>query len=88
MTIASGDLVLVRAAAGHVRAGAHAVDLVGVYVTALLREDGEVMAPLGAPNWVVFIARAPGRAVVDVVTNDPWGSSEMSILNVLVQEPD
>ena len=34
--------------------------------------DGSVRTPLGSPGAVMLPARSPGRAVVDVVTVDPF----------------
>ncbi len=87
IVITTGDLVLVRATGGHVRSGENSVRLLGAFLTALLREDGQVTAPLGAPNRVIFVARAAGDAVIDVVDGDPWGASKQTVVNVSVQEP-
>jgi hypothetical protein len=34
--------------------------------------NAEVVSPMSPPNVVLFFARAPGDARVDIVTGDPW----------------
>jgi len=84
--IVAGDVLLIRATGGHVRSGEDAVHLLGALLTALLRENGHIIAPLGAPNRVIFVAQAAGDAVIDVVTGEPWGEFRTTILNVSVKE--
>ena len=86
IVIVSGDIVLLRATGGHVRSGEHAVHFLGAFLTALLKGKRPGYCAVGAPNRVVFVARAAGAAVIDVVTGDPWGESKVTILNISVQE--
>jgi hypothetical protein len=50
---------------------ADVVEIVGPFLPGVLREGGEILSPMGAPNAVLFLARRPGRAAIDVVTGDP-----------------
>lgn len=49
------------------------------------RPLGRVLAPMGSPNAVLFHARRPGQAAIDVVTGDPWGSPATRRLTVVVE---
>jgi len=40
---------------------------------------------MGAPNAVLFLARRPGRATIDVVTGDPWRAPQTTTLDVTVE---
>ena len=40
---------------------------------------------MGAPNVVLFIARQPGSAEIDVVTGDPWHRPETRQIEIVVQ---
>jgi hypothetical protein len=44
-----------------------------------------VLSPMGAPGTVLFRAKAPGPAVIDVVTGDPWQSHTTWSVNVRVE---
>lgn len=84
LTVGTGDVLRFDASGGHLRAG-DAVELLGSFVGALLGTDGTVLTPAGAPNVVLFRARAPGRAEIDVVTGDPWRSPVTRTLTVTVE---
>ena len=51
----------------------------------MLGTNGRVLSPMGAPGIVLFVAKAPGSAVIDIVTGDPWTSPSTLVLNVLVE---
>jgi hypothetical protein len=68
----AGDLLLVRATGGAVVAGGAAVEALGAFGAAALAPDGSVLAAMGGPDAVLFLARAPGRARIEVVRGDPW----------------
>jgi len=84
LTIVAGDVVRFDASGGHVREGG-AVEVLGVFVGALLGTDGTVLTPAGGPNVVLFRGRAPGRARIDVVTGDPWRAPVTRALTVVVE---
>lgn len=84
LTVAPGDVLRFTASGGHVRTGS-AVHLVGIFVPALVGTDGRVLAPMGAPNTVLFHALTPGRAEIDVVTGDPWHEPATVDLTVVVE---
>jgi hypothetical protein len=85
LTLRTGDLLLFAATGGRVTAGAAAVELVGIFQPGVLADDGRILAPAGAPGTVVFRVRGPGRASIEVVTGDPWRSTETAGLDLVVE---
>ncbi len=73
LVVAVGDVVRFAASGGQVRSGT-GVELLGVLSESVVGTDGSVLTPLGAPGAVLLRARSPGRAVVDVVSGDPFRS--------------
>jgi len=59
------------ASGGQVRDGS-AVELVGVFVSAVLATDGRVLSPEGPPGTVLFRALRSGRSTLSVGTGDPF----------------
>jgi uncharacterized protein YjlB len=90
LTVEAGDVLVFGATGGHVRSGGDAVEIMGTFHTGVLTDDGRILTPMGAPNWVLFRARHPGRATIDVVTGDPWYASRTTVLDIAVQpsEPE
>jgi hypothetical protein len=84
LTLEVGDVVLFKATGGHVQSGAEAVEMVGMFNPAVVGDNGRIFSPLGAPNTVLFRALRAGMAVVDVVTGDPWGPRQVTVLNITV----
>ena len=84
LTIKTGDVLLFRAAGGHVKSGSDVVELLGPFVSAVLSDDGRVVTPMGPPNTVLFRARQPGRARIDVVTGDPFHAPRAIGLDITV----
>jgi hypothetical protein len=72
VVLATGDVVRVSATGGRIISGM-AVELLGTLSSSVVGTDGSVLTPLGAPDTVLFRAVAPGRAVVEVMTGDPFG---------------
>ena len=85
LSITVGDLLVFRATGGHIHAGAEAVELLGPFIPGILGENGAIVSPMGPPNSVLFLARRPGQATVDVVTGDPWYSPKRTTLNIVVE---
>ena len=92
LTVEVGDVLQFSASGGHVRSGADIIEMLGPLVGAVLADDGgkpssDVLAPMGAPNTVLFVARRAGRAIIDVVTGDPWHAPQTSVLDIEVRAP-
>lgn len=71
LTVQPGDVLLFQATGGRVRSGGDVVEMLGPFLPAVLGQDGNVVAPMGAPNTVLFRAHCSGRASIDVLTGDP-----------------
>jgi hypothetical protein len=74
LVLAVGDVVRVAASGARVVSGT-GVEVLGILHEAVVGTDGSVLTPLGAPNTVLLRARTAGRAVVDIVRGDPFGSA-------------
>ena len=85
LTVVTGDLLQFAASGGHVRSGERCIEMLGPFRSAVVAINDEVLAPMGAPNVVLFVARQPGRAAIDVVTGDPWHSPETREIEIVVQ---
>jgi hypothetical protein len=85
LTVHLGDVLLFHASGGSVRSGSDVVELLGPFLTAVLGDDGNIMTPMGPPNKVLFRARQPGRALIDVVTGDPFHSPHTTALGITVE---
>lgn len=84
VVVAVGDVLRFTASGGRVRQG-DAVEMVGIFTDGVLGADGHALSPMGSPNAVMFRARQPGTADIDVVTGDPWQSPSTHVLTVVVQ---
>jgi hypothetical protein len=85
LTVMVGDLLQFAASGGHVRSGESCIEMLGPFRSAVVGLNGEVLAPMGAPNVVLFRALQPGSAEIDVVTGDPWHGPETTVLGIAVQ---
>ena len=85
VSLRAGDLLLVRATGGAVIEGA-AVEALGAFGAAALSPGGSVLAAMGGPDAVLFLARAPGRARIEVVRGDPLrGPRPAAVVEVTVE---
>jgi hypothetical protein len=84
LTVHPGDVVLLRAAGGRVRSGADVVELLGPFLGAVVGDDGTILTPVGPPNTLLISARQAGRALIDVVTGDPFHGPRTTTLGVTV----
>ena len=84
VAVAVGDVLRFSASGGRVREG-DAVEIIGIFTDGIMGTDGQALTPMGAPNTVLFRARQPGTAGIDVVTGDPWHSPSTRSLTVVVQ---
>ena len=83
--IGAGDVLVFRAVGGLVRAGADLLDVLGPFRPGVMAPDGTVMSPEGPPNTVMFLARAPGSATIEVVSGDPWRGPERITLEIEIE---
>jgi hypothetical protein len=84
VTIQVGDVLLFQAFGGHVREGGKVVEMLGPFVQAILGDHGEVLTPQGPPNTVLVRALGPGRAVLDVITGNPFYETQTVAWTIMV----
>ena len=70
--IGVGDILFFHASGGHVRSGLEVVELLGVFITAVVGTEGQILEPIGPPNTVLFRARTSGEAEITVMVGDPF----------------
>ena len=80
----TGDVLSIGGSGGLIRDGEDAVTFVGAFLPAVCATTGEVVAPMGAPSIVLFAARAPGSATIEVVGGDPWSVSTRTTITILI----
>lgn len=84
LTLAVGDLLWLEASGGEVLSGESSVELLGAFLKCVVGLTGEVLAPMGAPNVVLFRARRAGTARIAVVSGDPWHQPTTIALRLVV----
>ncbi len=67
-----GDLLMFGASGGHLLEGGPTVELLGVFSTGVLSDDGRVLSPVGPPTSVLFRALQSGHARIELIRGDPW----------------
>jgi len=72
LRIQMGDTLMFSATGGHIRSAGDVVELIGPFVPAVVDDLGNVVAPSGAPNTILFRALQDGRAIIDVMFGDPF----------------
>jgi hypothetical protein len=85
LTMEVGDLLQFAATGGHVRSGTDVLEMLDPSLPAVVAPHGEIISPLGAPTTVMFVARSPGRATIDVVTGDPWRAIQTTEFDITVR---
>jgi hypothetical protein len=86
LEIQVGDVLLFRASGGKVLAGTDIVESLGAFTTSTPIEDGRVLAPMGGPDTVLFLAKRPGRCRLEIVSGDAFqGTGRSSVLDVSVR---
>jgi hypothetical protein len=67
-----GDLLMFGATGGRLLEGGTTVELLGVFSTSVLSDDGRVLSPVGPPTTALFRALQSGQAHIEVIRGDPW----------------
>jgi len=84
-TVVVGDVLHFHAAGGRLRAGRGIVELLGPFVSSVVGDQGQVMTPMGPPNTLLVRALKPGRAVIDLVTGDPFHAPRKTTVAIVVE---
>jgi hypothetical protein len=85
LVVRVGDVLSFAASGGRVTAGPRVLERLGPFLPAVVGLDGRVLAPEGAPSAVLFVARTPGRATLDVMVGQPWRSPATTTVIVDVE---
>ena len=85
LTVKSGDVLLFRATGGRVQPDTEVVEIIGHFLSGVLANNGELLFPAGAPDTVLFQAKKPGRAMIYVVTGDPYRAPRTTTLDITVE---
>jgi hypothetical protein len=67
-----GDLLMFGASGGRLLEGGTTVELLGIFSTSVLSDDGRVLSPVGPPTTALFRALQSGQARIEVIRGDPW----------------
>ena len=84
LAVCVGDLLLFESSGGYVQSGSEYLELLGAFLKSLMGTDQQVLSPLGAPNAVVFLARYPGIAEINVITGDPWHNPTTIAIEIII----
>jgi hypothetical protein len=79
-----GDVIQFGATGGRVTEGLDVVEPLGAFVQGV-SVSGQTVMPEGAPSTVLFRARQPGAASVQVMTGDPWGEVRSHTFEIRVE---
>ena len=67
-----GDLLMFGASRRRLLEGGTTVELMGIFSTGVLSDDGSVLSPVGPPTSALFRALQSGQARIEVIRGDPW----------------
>ncbi|SRR6266404_5433430 len=85
LTLKLGDVLLFRATGGWVQSDTEIIEILGHFLSGVLANNGELLFPAGAPDTVLFQAKKPGRATIDVVTGNPYRAPRTTTLDITVE---
>jgi hypothetical protein len=86
LEVRRGDVLLLHAAGGRVRSSGDVVELLGPFFSAVVGDDGNIFTPMGPPNMVLFRARRAGKALIEVITGDPFHAPQTTALSIAVED--
>jgi hypothetical protein len=79
-----GDVLVFQATGAQVSDGATAVEILGPFVSAVVGENGAVLAPMGFPNAVLVRACGPGQATLELFTGDPFHGRRATTVRITI----
>ncbi|MDM0065422.1 hypothetical protein [Variovorax sp. J31P207] len=85
LRVQSGDVLVLRASGARIDAGFDSVVVLGPFTAAMLGDNGEVIAAMGAPGTVLLQAREPGDASITVIGGDPFHAPRTIMVRISVQ---
>ncbi|KAI9747320.1 MAG: hypothetical protein M1835_002148 [Candelina submexicana] len=85
LTLKVGDMLVFWATGGHIQSGVDILEFFGPFLPGVVGDNGQILSPMGAPNTILFLARSPGRAIIKLVTGDPWHAPQTNTLDIAVE---
>ena len=85
LTLKVGDMLVFGATGGHIQSGVDILEFFGPFLPGVVGDNGQILSPMGAPNTILFLARSPGRAIIELVTGDPWHAPQTNTLDIAVE---
>jgi hypothetical protein len=84
LTIKVGDLLVFGGTGGHVTSGPLVLEMLGAFLPGVLVKSGQILSPAAFPDSVMFLARSPGQALIDVVTGDPFRAPQTKQFHIII----
>ena len=84
ITFQEGDVLMLNATGGHVTLNTNVVELLGPFIAGVLSNSWQIITPMGAPGTILFVARQPGKATIDVVTGDAFYNPVTTSIEIMV----
>lgn len=85
LTLEAGDVLIFDATGGRVQSNSGVMEFLGPFLPGVIGDNGQILSPMGTPNTILFLARRPGRATIDVVIGEPWNASRTITLDITVK---
>lgn len=86
LVVRLGDVLAFAASGVRMGVGSSVLEQLGPLLTAVVGVDGRVISPEGPPSTVLFVARAPGRATLEVMIGEPWRAPHRTSYVIDVQD--
>ena len=84
LSVVAGDALWFTASGGRVVQGEDVVQSLGPYVPACPGPAGQLISPAGPPTTIIFIARAAGKAAIEIVTGDPYHDPRTTVVHITI----
>ena len=84
LAVRVGDVLVFQATGARISDGESALEILGPFVSAVVGENGAVLAPMGFPNAVLVRACGPGKATLELFTGDPFHGRRTTTLRITI----
>jgi hypothetical protein len=87
LKVVVGDVLQFAASGGRVADGdPDVVQLIGTFLRGTATPSGQVISPQGPPSTVLFRAQQEGRAIIHVMSGDPFRSAKKTDVEIVVEQ--
>ena len=70
---------------GHLNSGQHVLELLGPFIPGVFsKHTYGALSPEGTPGIILFLARQPGIAKIDIIAGDPFFNPVATYLEIIV----